>query len=546
MEFNLLIGGEAGQGLMSIENLLAETLSALKFHFFATKNYMSRIRGGHNFHMFRIADHLVNALDDTKWDMIIALDSETEKIHAKDLKENGFLLTFEQIKEIEKQAREVYHDPRAANSVLTGIIFSAIGVPINQIAPKNPADTESMASGFSFADRWGIQNRYAMKPAAPPEHFQFDGNQALALGAILGGCQFMAGYPMTPATSIMAYFSEAALDLPIHFEQGEDEISVINMAIGASYAGLRSMVATSGGGFALMQEAVSLIGMTETPVVIIVGQRPGPSTGLPTRTEQAELNFVLHSGHGEFPRILFAPGSIDEAIYMARKSFELADAFQIPVFILTDQYFADSIQITEDPIEPTISFRSYPSFGRDYLRYRLIPNGISPLTYPGLGEAFVKCDSDEHDESGAITEDLALRVKMVDKRLSKFDSVRKAALLPSFLGEKDAETILICWGSNKLIVKEAVDRLNQSGFRVGALHFRQVYPLTSAMIESYNLRGKKLIDIENNATGQFAKLLKRELDIKVDHHILKYSGECFTVSEICRKVTSIIQGSATG
>jgi 2-oxoglutarate ferredoxin oxidoreductase subunit alpha len=231
---------------------------------------------------------------------------------------------------------------------------------------------------------------------------------------------------------------------------------------------------------------------------------------------------------------------------MARKSFELADAFQIPVLILTDQYFADSIQITEDPIEPTISFRSYPSFGRDYLRYRLIPNGISPLTYPGLGEAFVKCDSDEHDESGAITEDLALRVKMVDKRLSKFDSVRKAALLPSFLGEKDAETILICWGSNKLIVKEAVDRLNQSGFRVGTLHFRQVYPLTSAMIESYNLGGKKLIDIENNATGQFAKLLKRELDIKVDHHILKYSGECFTVSEICRKVTSIIQGSATG
>ena len=546
MEFNVLVGGEAGQGLMSIENLLAETLSALNFHFFATKNYMSRIRGGHNFHMFRIADHLVNALDDTKWDMIIALDSETEKIHTRELKENGILLTFEQIKEIEKQAREVYHDPRAANSVLTGIILSAIGVPINQIAPKNPADAESIASGFSFADRWGIQNRYAMRPAAPPEHFQFDGNQALALGAILGGCQFMAGYPMTPATSIMAYFSEAVLDLPIHFEQGEDEISVINMAIGASYAGLRSMVATSGGGFALMQEAVSLVGMTETPVVIIVGQRPGPSTGLPTRSEQGDLNFVLHSGHGEFPRILFAPGSIDEAIYTARKSFELADAFQIPVFILTDQYFADSIQITEDPIEPTISSRSYPSFGRDYLRYRLTPNGISPLTYPGIGEAFVKCDSDEHDESGAITEDLALRVKMVDKRLSKFDSVQKAALLPSFLGEKGAETILICWGSNKLIVKEAVDRLNQSGFRVGTLHFRQVYPLTSAMIESYNLGGKKLIDIENNATGQFAKLLKRELDITMDHHILKYSGECFTVSEICRKVTNIIQASATG
>ncbi len=543
-EFNLLIGGEAGQGLMSIENLLAEKLSGLNFYFFATKNYMSRIRGGHNFHMFRVADRLVNALSGRPWDLIVALDEETEKIHGPSLKEGGLTLTREMTKEIEKHAKDIFHEPRASNAILTGIILAAIAVPLGGIAAKS--DPDPVKAGYSFAERWHIRGKYPVEPKAEPGHFKFDGNQALALGAILGGCQFMAGYPMSPSTSIMMYLSEAALDLPIHFEQGEDEISSINMALGASYAGLRSMVATSGGGFALMTEAVALAGMTETPVVIIVAQRPGPSTGLPTRTEQGDLNFVLHAGHGEFPRIMFAPGSIDEAIYLSRRSFELADAFQIPVFILDDQYFADSIHITEDAIAPEVGHRKYKPYGRDYLRYRLTSDGVSPLTYPGLGEALVKIDSDEHDEEGKITEDPDLRVKMVNKRLGKLNAIRKAALLPGFYGDAGAGTVLICWGSNKLIVKEAVERLKEEGISVGALHFRQVYPLTPDMIQDYGLDRKKLIGIENNATGQFSSLLKRELDAKVQHKILKYNGECFTVKEICERVKDIVQSSEFG
>lgn len=539
MELNLLIGGEAGQGLMSIENLLAETLSRLNYYFFATKNYMSRIRGGHNFHMFRIADRPVHALSDTKWDLIIALDGETEKIHGANLKEDGFVLTPEMVKDIEKQAREVFHNPRASNAMLTGVVLAAIGAAADKIASEDPAAAGPLKSGYSFAEDRRVANRCPLTPAAPPEHFQFDGNQALALGAILGGCRFMAGYPMTPATSIMVYFSEAALDLPIHFEQAEDEIAAINMALGASYAGLRSMVATAGGGFALMTEAVSLAGAAEIPVVIIVAQRPAPSTGLPTRTEQGDLNFVLHAGHGEFPRILFAPGSIDEAIQIAGKSFELADAFQIPVFILTDQYFADSVQITEERIETEMSRREYETFGRDYLRYRFTPDGVSPLTYPGLGEALVKIDSDEHDEEGKITEDLNLRVKMVDKRLGKFETIRKDALMPTFFGDEGADTMVICWGSNKLIVKEAVGRLKQEGIAASALHFRQVYPLTPEMVRDFNLAGKRLIGLENNAGGQFCNLLKRELDLKIEKRILKYNGECFTVEEVVQGVKKI-------
>jgi 2-oxoglutarate ferredoxin oxidoreductase subunit alpha len=339
----------------------------------------------------------------------------------------------------------------------------------------------------------------------------------------------------------MHYFATVAQEIPVHFEQAEDEISAINMALGASYAGVRSMVATSGGGFALMQEGVSLAGMTETPIVITVAQRPGPATGLPTRTEQGDLNFVLHAGHGEFPRVIFAPGSIDETIALARMSFDLADRYQIPVFLLTDQYFADSVQVVADVKETELRRREYPVFDTAYTRYHLTIDGVSPLTFPGLSDALVKVDSDEHDEDGKITEDLNLRVRMVEKRLKKFELLRKEIVPPTFYGNAHAPSVILCWGSNKLIVKEALEKLIEEGFDAGVLHFGQVYPLTMDMIAPYGLEAKRLICVENNARGQFAGLLKRELGVDVAHPVLKYSGECFTVEELFQTLKSILR-----
>jgi 2-oxoglutarate ferredoxin oxidoreductase subunit alpha len=541
MECNLLVGGEAGQGLASIENELITLLARLNYCFFATKNYMSRIRGGHNFHMFRISDQPVHALSGKAWDMVIALDKETETRHKPALKKDGIFLAEEHIREIEKTAADTYHNPVASNTIITGIILAMIGVQQEAIEKtvEDANHMEQIRTGFTFAERWHLTNRVPMNPTAV-SRYKFDGNQALAFGVILGGCQFMAGYPMTPSTSIMMYFTNAASELPIHFEQAEDEISAINTALGASYAGLRAIVATSGGGFALMTEAVSLAGMTETPIVIIDAQRPGPSTGLPTRTEQGDLKFVLHAGHGEFPRAVFAPGSIDEAVMVAKNSFDLADRYQMPVVILTDQYFADSIQMIEDQIPTGVSYREYQTAESSYKRYQLTPDGISPLTYPGLSDARVRVDSDEHTEEGTITEDLNLRVRMMDKRLKKGDLLRRDARMPSFFGDRDADVFLICWGSNKLIVKEVAEKIHAGGPMIGALHFSQVYPLTEAMIAGYDLPGKRLIGIENNATGQFAKLLKRELDINVAELILKYNGECFTVEELCRLIRARI------
>jgi 2-oxoglutarate/2-oxoacid ferredoxin oxidoreductase subunit alpha len=540
MEMNVVVAGEAGQGAFSVELELTETLSRLNYRFFATKHYMSRVRGGHNHHMIRIADHPVHALRGGSWDMVVALDGETERLHRPNLREGGVYLSREMTEEIGVAAREAFGQIAASNSVLVGIVLAVIGMSPESVAgAAETGKEEYLKKGFEFAARWNLTGAFPVSATAG-RHRKFDGNQALALGAILGGCQFMAGYPMTPATSIMDYFSKAASGLPIHFEQAEDEIAAINMVLGASYAGVRSMAATSGGGFALMQEAVSLAGMTETPVVIVVSQRPGPATGLPTRTEQADLSFVLHAGHGEFPRIILAPGSIGEMIALTRKSFELADRYQIPVFILTDQYFADSVQIHEEEIALDVASREYREFDGTYLRYRLTGDGVSPLTFPGLSEALVRADSDEHDEEGKIAEDQHQRVLMVDKRRKKTALLQKEAVSPTLYGQKDAASVVLCWGSTKHIVKEAAERLAGDGISAAVLHFGQVYPLTSEMIAPYGLEDKRLVCVENNAGSQFARLLKSELGLVVDRSILKYDGDCFTVEELYRALKGVL------
>ena len=509
MEMNVLIGSEAGQGAFSVELELTEILSRMNYYFFATKNYMSRIRGGHNFHMIRVADHPVHALAGGKWDMVVALDAETERRHRPDLREGGIYLSREMTLEIGHTAQERFKNAAAGNSILVGVILAVLGADPGRVAEAaDPGKGDLLKTGFEFAGKWNIAGAVAVQPAAG-EHRKFDGAQALALGAILGGCQFMAAYPMTPATSLMHHFSTAAQGLPIHFEQAEDEIAAINMALGASYAGVRAMTASSGGGFALMQEGVSLAGITETPIVIVVSQRPGPATGLPTRTEQGDLDFVLHAGHGEFPRIIFAPGAIGETIALAGKAFDLADRFQIPVFILTDQYFTDSLQIIEEEIPLAVARREYLEFDGTYKRHALTGDGVSPLTFPGLSDALVKLDSDEHDEEGKITEDRDMRIKMVDKRLKKGVLAGKAAVMPTFYGDEKAPSLVLCWGSTRLIVKEAAERLSSEGVPTAVLHFGQVYPLTPEMVAPHGLEGKRLLCVENNAGGSFAALLKK-------------------------------------
>jgi len=346
---------------------------------------------------------------------------------------------------------------------------------------------------------------------------------------------------MTPSTGIMNYLAEKSTDYPVVIEQAEDEIAAINMALGASYAGVRALTATSGGGFSLMVEGLSLAGMTETPLVLIIGMRPGPATGLPTRTEQGDLGFVIHAGHGEFPRAVLSATSHEDAFYRLNKAFELADCYQIPVIFLSDQNFADTHR-SIDPFD--FSRLSYNraivaegGFEKPYKRYRLTDNGISPRAIPGQfkGEV-VLVDSDEHDENGNIIEDAETRRLMVEKRMRKLTALAEEMDEPDLYGDPHPELLLIGWGSTYGVLREAVDALSASGTKTAMLHFSDLWPLPQKRLRSLLPEVRRICCVENNATGQLSSLIRRETGLLIDHSILKYDGRPFLAHEIVREV----------
>jgi 2-oxoglutarate ferredoxin oxidoreductase subunit alpha len=344
---------------------------------------------------------------------------------------------------------------------------------------------------------------------------------------------------MSPSTAVLTFLAKNGRDFGIIAEQAEDEIAAMNMAIGAWYSGARAMVTTSGGGFALMVEGLSLAGMLESPMVIHLAQRPGPATGLPTRSEQADLELALYAGHGEFPRILFAPGTLEQAFYLTARAFNLADKYQVPVFILTDQYFIDTYYNTTgfDLSDVKIE-KHFVKTAENYKRYELTKNGISPRGIPGFGQGLVCVDSDEHDIEGHITEDLQLRTKMVDKRLRKLESAKKDIVPPQLYPKRKYRNLVVCWGSTYNIVKEAIGLLDRDD--TSLLHYSQVYPLHPKTAD-YLSKARKIISIENNATAQFAKLIKLHTGIDIKNRILKYSGLSFAVEEVAEKLRKVLR-----
>jgi 2-oxoglutarate ferredoxin oxidoreductase subunit alpha len=356
---------------------------------------------------------------------------------------------------------------------------------------------------------------------------------------------------MTPSTGIMNLLASKEEEYGLVVEQAEDEIAAINMALGASFAGVRAMTGTSGGGFALMVEALSLAGMTETPIVIALGQRPGPATGLPTRTEQGELQFLISAGHGEFPRVILAPGSPRQAFFAVNKAFDLTEKYQIPVFILFDTYLSDS-QWTLDGLDlgrvRNVDYRvrgdAFKALA-DYKRHAFTDNGVSPLAVPGDGPHVVVTDSDEHDEAGHIIEDAPTRVKMVEKRLhKKLPQIRKEMAAPSLYGSPDPDVVLVGWGSTYGVMKEAVDDLSGK-IGIAMLHFGEVFPLPGSdrfdYLE-YLGKAKRTICIEQNATGQFERLLRTETCFAFSDHIRKFDGRPFLKEELVREIKARSKG----
>lgn len=299
------------------------------------------------------------------------------------------------------------------------------------------------------------------------------------------------------------------------------------------------MVATSGGGFALMVEGVSLAAMTETPLVIVVAQRPGPATGLPTRTEQGDLNFVLHSAHGEFPRAIFAPGTIEECFDLTRQAFVLAEKYQGPIFILTDQFLSDSYRSLKPfegekliPARPS-SVDAVPST-LPYRRFALGETGISPRLFPGMSERLVVAGSDEHTEDGHLTEDLSVRKSMVEKRLKKMEGLSREVIPPEHRGDRDPDLLLVSWGTSKGSCLEAASLMRSSGRRVASLHFSQVWPMVPEQFMNFLQDARRVVGVEGNATGQLAALIRRETGFAIQKRVNRYDGLPITPEYILR------------
>ena len=564
-DVSIVLCGEAGQGIQTVENIIVKALKNSGYNVFSTKEYMSRVRGGENSTEIRVSSKRVISYVN-RIDILLTLSegavphlesritSKTiimgDEIHLKSLSEDKYNLFEVKFLEMAKEMGGAIF----SNVIAAGAIAYIFDIPKtvfesciqNIFAHKGETivkkDIAAGMKGYEIGKELVDSGRIKVdikKDSKVLDELLLDGTVAVGLGCIAGGCKFMASYPMTPSTPLQVFMAANSEEFDMVFEQAEDEIAAINMALGGFYAGARSMVATSGSGFALMEEAVGLSGMIETPIVIYIGQRPGPAVGLPTRTSQEDLNLALYSGPGEFPRIIFAPGNFEDAFNLSQKAFNLADQFQTPVFILSDQYFADVFYNQpkfdlESKVENHIVKTNH-----DYKRYEITDNGISPRGIPGFGEGLVVVDSDEHDQIGHLTENLEIRTEMVDKRLKKLKEIEMETVPPELIGNSEYETLVIGWGSTYGPIKEAVANIEND--KISVLYFKQVYPLHNSTLQSLNNAGKTII-FENNAQGQFSDLIKLKTGFEIDKRVLKYNGMPFSVEEIENTLKEFTEG----
>ncbi|MFA5986354.1 MAG: 2-oxoacid:acceptor oxidoreductase subunit alpha [Parcubacteria group bacterium] len=566
-DLSIVIAGQAGQGIQSVAHLLTHILKLQGFHVFATAEYMSRVRGGINSTTIRISSEKRDAFRSTI-DLFVSLDPRSFSFYKHRFNDKTMFLGFRDAEFCQDCVMEVNFISIAqsiggtlyANTVAAGAILGLIGADekhareyLRNFFVKKGKDIitknqEALSRGFKMGAHFAFSHdvHVAMKTKeAVKDDLFMSGIDAVGFGALAAGVDFCVAYPMSPSTGLLTFLAQNSKECGAVVEQATDEIEAVNMALGASYAGARSIVTTSGGGFDLMCEAVSLAGMIETPITFHIGQRPGPATGLPTHTGQEDLNLVLHAGHGEFMRAIFAPGTPMQAYAVTAHALDIADKYQIPTFVLTDQYFVDALYKVEknDFVEQN-NVKHIIETTRDYKRYALTENGVSERGVPGFGDGLVCVDGDEHDETGRITEDTrGIHMHMAEKRLFKRRALlEEVMLLPEVItqktttgrSKKSGKKLIVCWGSTRNTVVEAVSEAGNQDMTV--VHFVQLFPLDKKKIKKIFAKAEKVIVVENNATGQFAHLLTQECDIAIDKTILKWNGEPFNVEELVEQI----------
>ncbi|UCD96913.1 MAG: 2-oxoacid:acceptor oxidoreductase subunit alpha [Candidatus Bathyarchaeota archaeon] len=577
-KISLMIGGEAGAGITRSGFLLAKACLRGGLHVFGTNDYQSLIRGGHNFYTVRVDSEETYSQSDTI-DLLLALNKETILLHKDELSSGGGIVydeTDAAVSQEELGRKDLKRFPVPLMTIVqelkgTAIMRNtvALGVAMGLVNYDLPILNEVLRETFtgkvaeSNVKATQMGYRYVKKHYADDFDFQLQrrssigkrrilltGSEAVGLGALRAGCKFYVAYPMTPATPVQHFLAPLDREYGMVVMHAESEIAAINIAAGAAFAGARAMTATSGGGFCLMTEGLGMAGITETPIVINVAQRHGPSTGLPTYSGQADLRFTIHASQGEFPRVVIAPGDVEECFYKTMEAFNLAEKYQIPAILLTDKYLAEShgapvffdenqigvdrgLLITEDEY----------SEEDEYHRYRLTDTGISPRALPGMKNAIVRANADEHNEAGYTTEEPETTKKMVDKRFTKLDVLTRE--LESYettklYGSDTAEVTILGWGSTKGPIREALKLISKKKQNVNFLQIMYLNPFPVAKVTGILKSTQKTIVVECNKTSQLSSLVREHLLTTVDHAILKYDGRPFNPGELSRRIMEVL------
>jgi 2-oxoglutarate ferredoxin oxidoreductase subunit alpha len=578
-EVTVGIGGAAGDGIDKSADTLAKSGSRSGLHAYGFNSYQSVIRGGHIWLKLRLGQEKVYSQGD-HLNALIALNQDSIERHAPEVEPGGAILFNADKLRLNIPVRDNVLTvplpiaklmkpfgavaPVMQNTVALGALIFLLGMDFD-ITASVLADTFAhkgktiidqnvgvLKAGYDHARENLVPLGYQWTFSRKRRPF-LTGNEAFSIGAVAAGCRFYSAYPMTPASGILTWMAEHSERCGIVVKQMEDELAVANVAIGAGFAGVRAMCATSGGGFALMTEAIGLAGMIEAPVVFIEVQRGGPSTGIPTKTEQADLNQVYGASQGDFPRIIIAPTDTRDCFHSAVEAFNLAEKYQLPVILVSDLQLSEHPETVEPedmpdtvPIDRGQLVTEWSGEKGDYKRYAFTASGVSPRALPGTANTQHVVASDEHDERGILISDVfcnaALRRKIAEKRMKKMDLALKDLPAPKIEGPADAEVTLIGWGATEGVIREAVQQLNASGVRANQLHFKYLLPFHSKEATEILKNCKRTIGIEANSTGQFTRLLRAETGHGVQDHILKYDGEPFEPGTIAKQVRGILKG----
>ncbi|MFW5912375.1 MAG: 2-oxoacid:acceptor oxidoreductase subunit alpha [Candidatus Hadarchaeota archaeon] len=558
-EASVVIGGKAGDGVRAAGNVLGSIFNRHGLYTFVREDYQSLIRGGHNYSQIRASKNKIRSQIPTA-DVVAAIDMRSIENHEERLGKDGRLLydpedvDYESEKACEIPWGQMVEDVGGIEIMRNSVAIGAIAYLYDldmEIVKEVMEDTygDKAEKNVVLADK-GYEysednfDRIRTMEGTDREDIPIlTGNKAIALGAAKAGLQTYIAYPMTPSTSILHFTASYRDELDITVVQPENEIGVINMALGSAYAGARTMVATSGGGYALMQETVSLAGMSESPILIVNCQRSGPSTGVPTYTSQADLEFTINSAHGEFPRIVLAPGDPSEAFYRTGEALNLAWKFQVPVILLSDKHLSESPMTSAidpqevSPEEPKLADEA----GEEYKRYKITEDGVSPLSFPGEEDKMIKATSYEHIESGYTTEDPDEVENMQDKRSRKYISIREEVMKRDPVkvhGDESSNNLILAWGSTKGAVLDAMDLMDISVKFVQPIYL-EPFPSDEVLQEMDS--ADKTVCVETNATGQLAEVVKKETLRDVDEKILKYDMRPFNPLDLSKKLEEVFE-----